>query len=545
MNDSTEASPLGRLSSSEIARLRDELARLSAEQQECQARVAALDRLRRHEEGIASAIWDRDGRLHWALREAPFPLMIHAEDGEIVTLNAVWTELTGYRLEDIPTIDAWVAKAYGAGAATAAAAMMRRTFDLGEKLYEGETTFRTKDGQLLVWPVTSAPLGPNPMDGRRLVITMAIDVNGQREAHRTQQIKDFAMQYALSGIAIATLPGRLIYANEALLRMWGYQHPEQVLGKRVLSFWRDIEEAQDVGRALSERGHWIGELIAQRQDGSEFTAHLSASLVRGDDGEPLCIMASFVDITERKRAEAQLLQYAKDLEARTEELDAFTRTVAHDLTNPLARVIGYAEVLEQTHPEMAPGDLRKHLHTIAQAGRQASRIIEELLLLAHVGQRDDVDITTLEMGEIVNDVLERLDLLITEYQPNVVLPDSWPAALGYAPWIEQVWENYLSNAIKYGGRPPRLRLGGTVEEDGRVRYFVCDNGPGIPRDDWPDLFAPFSRLSQRPGTGHGLGLSIVKRIVEKLGGEVAVDSVEGQGSCFSFVLPAPPRRTRD
>jgi signal transduction histidine kinase len=129
---------------------------------------------------------------------------------------------------------------------------------------------------------------------------------------------------------------------------------------------------------------------------------------------------------------------------------------------------------------------------------------------------------------------------------QMVNATAWPVARGYGPWVEEVWANYISNAVKYGGQPPRIELGATPlppaneSGEGRVRFWVRDNGPGITPEDQARLFTPFTRLDQVRAAGHGLGLSIVRRIVEKLGGEVSVESQVGQGSTFSFTLPAAP-----
>jgi signal transduction histidine kinase len=104
-------------------------------------------------------------------------------------------------------------------------------------------------------------------------------------------------------------------------------------------------------------------------------------------------------------------------------------------------------------------------------------------------------------------------------------------------WVEEIWINYISNAIKYGGTPPQITLGSNLQSNGTVCFWVHDNGSGITPDDQAKLFIPFSRLEQREAEGHGLGLSIVERIVNKLGGQVAVDSVPGEGTTFSFTLP--------
>jgi signal transduction histidine kinase len=126
--------------------------------------------------------------------------------------------------------------------------------------------------------------------------------------------------------------------------------------------------------------------------------------------------------------------------------------------------------------------------------------------------------------------------MTAEYAPEIVLPDAWPVALGHGPWIEEVWANYLSNAMKYGGKPPRLELGAETTGD-NVRFWVTDNGPGLTPEQQSRLFVPFIRLHQVRATGQGLGLSIVRRIMEKLGGEAWVEGEFGKGSRFGFTLP--------
>jgi signal transduction histidine kinase len=158
-------------------------------------------------------------------------------------------------------------------------------------------------------------------------------------------------------------------------------------------------------------------------------------------------------------------------------------------------------------------------------------------------QVDQVEMSPLNMAEIITEARGRLADIIEKQQAEIILPlKSWPTAWGYAPWVEEVWTNYLSNAIKYGGRPPRVEPGATVQPDGQVYFWVRDNGPGLSFQEQARLFAPFTRLHQVRAEGHGLGLSIVRRIVEKLGGQVGVESkgAPGQGSTFWFTLPGKP-----
>ena len=108
---------------------------------------------------------------------------------------------------------------------------------------------------------------------------------------------------------------------------------------------------------------------------------------------------------------------------------------------------------------------------------------------------------------------------------------------GYPPWVEEIWTNYLSNALKYGGDPPLIELGADTLPGGVVRFWVRDNGAGISHEKQAQLFTPFTRLSEARIEGHGLGLSIVQRIAERMGGQVGVESAPGEASLFFFTLP--------
>ena len=134
--------------------------------------------------------------------------------------------------------------------------------------------------------------------------------------------------------------------------------------------------------------------------------------------------------------------------------------------------------------------------------------------------------------------IQSLSHIIEERRAEIILPESWPTAVGYGPWIEEVWANYLSNGLKYGGKPPRLQLGGEELVNGSIRYWVKDNGSGLSPEEQGKLFQAFSRVHSDSIQGHGLGLSIVGRIVKRLGGKAGVESESGRGSLFYFTLPA-------
>lgn len=224
-----------------------------------------------------------------------------------------------------------------------------------------------------------------------------------------------------------------------------------------------------------------------------------------------------------------------ELEERNQELDTFAQTVAHELKNPLGLVMGFAEIIAREAP--LPDDLRRLLEVIAKSGRKMRIIINELLLLAGM-RKVEVEREPLDMGTIISEAQSQLSQMLAEHQVEISIPGEWPVALGHAPWIEEVWVNYLSNGIKYGGKPPRLQLGASTT-NGMVRFWVQDNGSGLSPAEQTRLFTEFTQLSQVQIRGHGLGLSIVRRIIEKLGGQVGVQSsgVPGEGCTFFFTLP--------
>ncbi len=254
---------------------------------------------------------------------------------------------------------------------------------------------------------------------------------------------------------------------------------------------------------------------------------------------------------EVRRHAEELEQQTRELQSRNEELDAFAHTVAHDLNNPIGLTLGYAETLVQDYTAMSDGQRQQFLQTIARNARKMKSIVEELLLLTQV-RKTQVEMGPLDMAEIVSEAQQRLADMVEQSHAEIERHDAsaWPKALGYAPWVEEVWVNYLSNAIKYGGGFPHVELGadrlpnppaqaGEGGSGDMVRFWVRDNGPGIPLEAQSRLFTPLTRLDQVRARGYGLGLSIVRRIVEKLGGQVGMESdgVPGHGSLFYFTLP--------
>jgi two-component system sensor histidine kinase/response regulator len=220
-----------------------------------------------------------------------------------------------------------------------------------------------------------------------------------------------------------------------------------------------------------------------------------------------------------------------------DELDAFAHTVAHDLKNPIAVLMMRTELLQMLWAKADDAEKLKQVAELAVNARRLNNIVDELLVLAGVGRQTVVP-KPVDMAAVVQEAAGRIENLIQKSGAQVERPAQWPVALGHPPWVVEIWANYLSNAIKYGGQPPVVRLGAeVVPERQRVRFWVEDNGAGLTAEQQAQLFKVFSRVTQTRVQGHGLGLSIVRRISEKLAGHAGVTSEVGKGSRFWFELP--------
>ena len=229
-------------------------------------------------------------------------------------------------------------------------------------------------------------------------------------------------------------------------------------------------------------------------------------------------------------------QEAKIYKQKTAELDTYARSVAHDLKQPVAALLGYSELLLEMQAEELPDMLPTNiLEKMAQSAEFASQIIDALLLLATI-DKTEVNLRPINMETAVGNVLLRLQPMIEQHQGRIILPDTWETAVGYQPWVEEIWANYLSNGLKYGGEAPVITISCEPYSTNMIRYWVQDNGPGIPPEISDKLFDEMKR-PRLAKNSHGFGLSIVRRIVDKLGGTAGFKSEPAQGSQFFFTLP--------
>jgi len=308
----------------------------------------------------------------------------------------------------------------------------------------------------------------------------------------------------------------------------------------VGSHLEDLFNSSEIAQAFSEhvrqaREQDISVSFEQPVGDNEELSYFQVNISLVNDSTNILITAD--DITELKRAEAKIRQYAIQLEETNHELDMFTRTAAHDLKAPLAGIVVHTNLLLEYESEGVPNAVLKRINTVRNISNDMIHMIDDLLTLARLRNATELA-TEIDVEEILRTVLQRHNSQLETYDVEVVVETPIAPALGHAPWIEQILSNLIGNAIKYIRRDnpsPRIIIRG-VPTDDRVRYEVEDNGPGISREKLPEVFDMFSRFDKHE-SGHGLGLSIVARSVQNMNGTVGVESLEGGGCTFWFELP--------
>ena len=242
------------------------------------------------------------------------------------------------------------------------------------------------------------------------------------------------------------------------------------------------------------------------------------------------------------RLQHELVSKSEDLAAKNAELEAYAHTIAHSLKTPLAAANRFLEILFKYKSAELNAEQRHLVQQAFEAMAMTGEVVDALLLLSTVAQQS-VELQPLDMQAVVEKAQRQLADLQARTHASIQLPQSWPRALGYAPWVAEIWLNLLSNALKYGGSPPRAELGGT-QEGSQVRFWVRDNGVLLSDDERARVFTPFTRLHRERAAGHGLGLATVQRIVVRLGGSVGARPAPDGGNEFFFSLPAAPRGDR-
>jgi light-regulated signal transduction histidine kinase (bacteriophytochrome) len=256
------------------------------------------------------------------------------------------------------------------------------------------------------------------------------------------------------------------------------------------------------------------------------------------------------EIEERKQIEAnltirtqELSVLSVDLAKRNAELDEFAYVASHDLQEPLRKITSFSSLLTKDLGKELPENAQKDLYFITDAAIRMQVLIRDLLALSRSGRREMVS-ERISLDQCTDDVLHSLSTRIEETKAEINR-DKLPEVMGDRLMITQLYQNLLSNALKFvRGRRPQIHLSGMIQ-DGWAVLGVQDNGIGIKPEYTEQIFQPFKRLHGKTEfAGSGIGLAICRKVIERLGGEIWVESVPGQGTVFRFTLPEAPEQDK-
>jgi len=484
-------------------------------------------------------------------------MIIHDEDDRILAMSAGWTRLSGYTIDDIPTISAWTERAYGDRRAFAKE-YIDKLFELEETANNGEWSIQTKDGGKRVWEFFTTPLRQSG-GARRRLLSIAIDQTERRSAEdevtglneglahrveeRSAQLRQSDERYRLIvdsvrdyAIIMLDPKGNIVSWNPGAQRLKGWSDAE-IVGRHFAAFYPSDQEttpglhlqaALSAGR-LEEEGWRV------RKDGSRFWANVIITPVKDASGTVLGFAKVTRDLTELRRAE-DALQLAN------RELEAFSYSVAHHLRAPLRGMNGFANVLLEDYGDKLDAEGRDCLQEIHSNASRMGDLIDALLSLSRV-TRNEIEPSRVNLGELARAAIRDLAAGDSARRVEVVIEDGLEGDLD--PHLARVLvENLLGNAWKFTktATAPRIEFGRTTDR-GAQTFFVRDNGAGFDMAYANKLFAPFQRLhtvAEYPGTG--IGLATVQRIVHRHNGRIWAEGAVNAGATFYFTVPI---RTRE
>ncbi|MEN6342034.1 MAG: MASE3 domain-containing protein [Methanospirillum sp.] len=296
--------------------------------------------------------------------------------------------------------------------------------------------------------------------------------------------------------------------------------------------------AAAMSTALANRTQATVECRIRRADGALRWVAVNAQWRYDEAGVPVRTIALVQDITERKEDEETLKEYAAKLAASNEDLQRFAYVASHDLQEPLRSIVSFSQLLERRYTGQLGEDADEFIGYIVEGGLRMQMLIQDLLAFSRVTSSTQT-FAPIETEAVLADVEATLEQGIRE-AGAVVTHDPLPAVRGDRTQLGQVFANLIGNAIKYRrpGVPPHIHVGAR-RIDGLREFSVADNGIGIDPEYFDRVFVIFQRLHTRDEyEGTGIGLAIVKRIVERHGGTVRIESTPGEGTTFYFTMPA-------
>ena len=404
-----------------------------------------------------------------------------------------------------------------------------------------EKRYVRKDGAV-VWVKFSMTVERGP-DGKPLYeIAVYDDVTAQREAEMRMKESEarFRQTFELAASGIChVVEGRFVRVNRSLCEILGYAERE-LLGRTVKELSHpDDRDVTDPERARIRAGEIDSARFEKRylrKDGAVIWCEIAIALVRDVFGMPLYEVAIFDDITERKNADAALKAAHEELKRSNAELEQFAYVASHDLQEPLRMVASYTQLLSRRYDAKFDKDGREFMSFIVDGATRMKQLIEDLLAYSRVGTKGQ-EFRPVALEVPLRRALFNLRAAVEEAGAAVTY-DPLPTVMGDEVQLGQLLQNLIGNALKFRSNSvPRIHLG-VAEKDSETQFEVRDNGIGIEPQYYQRIFMVFQRLHNKgeyPGTG--IGLAICKKVVERHGGRIWVESKANEGSSFYFTLP--------
>lgn len=295
---------------------------------------------------------------------------------------------------------------------------------------------------------------------------------------------------------------------------------------------------QEVARALATpEYHYVVEHRLIWRSGETRWAEGRGNVYRNAAGRPIRMAGTMVDVTERKRGEAEREHLIHELAAKNTELEQFTYTVSHDLKAPIITIKGFLGFLEQDAAAGNQARLQRDVERINGAVEKMHDLLNDLLELSRIGRMLNSP-EPIAFGTLVNEALEILQGRLQASAPQIKVDQNFPTVQGDRRRLLEVIQNLIDNAVKFSSKQtePVIEIGTRGLENGMPVFFVRDNGIGIAPEHHERIFGLFNKLDPL-AEGTGIGLAIVKRIIEFHGGRIWVESEVSKGATFYFALP--------
>jgi PAS domain S-box-containing protein len=411
----------------------------------------------------------------------------------------------------------------------------------GERIEPFETVGQRKDGMLVPISLTVSPI-VNTVGQIVGVSNIARDVTAQAALEGEKSRLGAIVDSSDDAIISKDLNGIILTWNRSAERMFGYTASEAV-GRSITIVIPDdrLHEEDDVlGRI--RRGQKVDhfETIRRRKDGTLLPISLTVSPVHDRTGQIIGASKTARDLSALRAyattLEETVRQRTASLEMANTQLEAFAYSVSHDLRAPLRGMHGLAHALLEDYGPVLDDRARDYARRIVSEATVLDQLIQDLLAYSRL-TRIDLALESVDVGEVVDAALHNLDEDIRSSHATIEVDPALPRLKANRAVLTQVLTNLISNAVKFGGTDPMVRVR-AQSVDGVARIWVEDRGIGIATKHQERIFRAFERLhgaEQYPGTG--IGLAIVHKAIERLGGRVGVESLEGAGSRFWFELP--------